>query len=161
MLSSQRTFSLGKKFRRMVPRVVCIPSQKLVPVGMVFSSLSQIHLFLGMNIDTRRCHVQIGPELRQVPPNGTITNDKFCLSRHVRLHLSHWHLAQHSQPNVAASVSYPSDRDESTLRHHGGGHEETPMEMPPSASRADGSPAPLGYSLPVASRDGLPLPKRS
>jgi hypothetical protein len=33
----------------------------------------------------------------ELPPNGTITNDKFCLSRHVRLHLSHWRLAQRSQ----------------------------------------------------------------
>ena len=29
------------------------------------------------------------------------------MSRHVRLHLSHWRLAQRSQPDVAARVSYP------------------------------------------------------
>src|SRR5436190_23890789 len=98
------------------------------------------------------------PDLSLVPTfiptlrtNGTITNDKFCLSRHVRLHLSHWRLAQRSQQAMTARLSYPCDRDESRLRHRGGSHEETSMDMPPSASRADGSSAPLGYSLPVPS----------
>lgn len=84
-------------------------------------------------------------------PNGTITNDKFCLSRHLRLHLSHWRLAKRSQPGVAASLSYPSVRDESTFRHRGGNNEETSMDLPPSASGANGSAAPLGSSLAVPS----------
>ena len=29
----------------------------------------------------------MGVALRKLSPNGTITNDKFCMSRHVRLHL--------------------------------------------------------------------------
>src|SRR5438552_4879735 len=92
-----------------------------------------------------------GVALRKVSPNGTITNDKFCLSRHVGLHLSHWRLAQRSQQAVTARLSYPCDRDESRLRHRGGSHEETSMGMLPLASRADGCSAPLGYSLPVPS----------
>src|SRR5438034_7844906 len=92
-----------------------------------------------------------GVALRKLSPNGTITNDKFCLSRHVRLHLSHWRLAQRSQQAMTARLSYPCDRDESRLRHRGGSNEATSMDMPPSASRADGSSAPLGYSLPVPS----------
>src|SRR5438552_8098058 len=102
-----------------------------------------------------------GVALRKLSSNGTITNVKFCLSRHVRLHLSHWRLAQRSQQAVTARLSYPCDRDESRLRHRGGSNEETSMDMPPSASRADGSSAPLGYSLLVASRDGALLNKRS
>jgi hypothetical protein len=46
--------------------------------------------------------MQGGGELRKLSPNGTITNDKFCLSRHVRLHLSHWRLAQRSQQTMSA-----------------------------------------------------------
>src|SRR6266852_9203523 len=101
--------------------------------------------------NTDMCYIYHGVELRKLSPNGMITNDKFCLSRHARLHLSHWRLAQRSQPNVAARLSYPSDRDESTLRHRGGSNEATPMDMPPSASGADGSSAPLGSSLSVPS----------
>ncbi len=86
-----------------------------------------------------------------LPPNGMITNDKFCMSRHVRLQLSHWRLAQRSQQDMTARLSYPSERDVSMLQHRGGMNEETSMEMPPSASGADGSSAPLGYSLPVPS----------
>src|SRR6202011_3958160 len=56
-----------------------------------------------------------GSVLCKLSPNGTITNDKFCLSREVRLHLSHWRLAQRSQPDIATGVSYPPDRDESIL----------------------------------------------
>lgn len=73
------------------------------------------------------------------------------MSRHVRLHLSHWRLAQRSQQDMTARLLYPSDKDELTLRHRGGVNEETSMELPPSASGANGSPAPLGYSLPVPS----------
>jgi hypothetical protein len=86
----------------------------------------------------------LGVEGAKLSSNGMITNDKFCMSRQVWLHLSHWRLAQCLQQNVAARVSYPSDRDESTLRHRGGINETTPMEMPPSASGTDGSTAPLG-----------------
>ena len=68
-----------------------------------------------------------GPKLCKVIPNGTITNDKFCMSRHVRLHLSHRRLVHRSQSNVLARVSSPFNRDESMLRHHGGMNEETSM----------------------------------
>lgn len=112
------------------------------PTGDAFLN-HDLRLFEGERIAFNGIRV-IGVELRKLSPNGTITNDKFCLSRHVRLHLSHWRLARRSQANAVASLLYPCDRDESTLRHRGGSNEATPMDLPPSASGADGSSAPLG-----------------
>ncbi len=41
--------------------------------------------------------------------NGTITNDKFCMSRSARLRLSWWRLPLHARAQVAGEVESPSE----------------------------------------------------
>jgi hypothetical protein len=59
--------------------------------------------------------------------NGIITNDKFCMIRTARLHLTWWRRALRSRPtHVADEAVYPSNE---TSRR--GGTHETSMENPP------------------------------
>src|SRR6266581_5809117 len=60
--------------------------------------------------------------------NGTITNDKFCLSRMGRLHLSWWRLPRSSHAPVKTETRYPSDVNEMHCCHQEGTHEETSMD---------------------------------
>jgi hypothetical protein len=59
--------------------------------------------------------------------NGTITNDKFCLTRTGRLHLTWWRRPLRSRPTGVDASGYPADE---TSRR--GGTHETSMEHPPS-----------------------------
>jgi hypothetical protein len=58
--------------------------------------------------------------------NSTITNDKFCMSRTVRLRLVWWRRALQSRPATGDKSAYPSD--EPARR---GGMHETPVENTP------------------------------
>jgi hypothetical protein len=64
--------------------------------------------------------------------NGTITNDKFCLSRMGRLHLSWWRLPLRARIAVTKDTGYPSDANEMERCHQEGTHEETCVDHPAS-----------------------------
>src|SRR5260370_37464012 len=57
--------------------------------------------------------------------NGLVTNDKFCLSRPARLHLSHWHRPLCQRLSDAVPRVYPA--------HHYGGVGGCTDEAPPVA----------------------------
>lgn len=82
--------------------------------------------------------------------NGTITNDKFCLSRTGRLRLSWWRLPLSARETVTQAVEYPSEGTnvERCLREDT--HEETAMEG--SALRSDKCrrSVSVGSELPVS-----------
>ena len=82
--------------------------------------------------------------------NGTITNDKFCLSRTGRLRLSWWRLPLSARETVTQAVEYPSEGTnvERCLREET--HEETAMEG--SALRSDKCrrSVSVGSELPVS-----------
>jgi hypothetical protein len=59
--------------------------------------------------------------------NGTITNDKFCMTRTGWLHLTWWRRPLRSRPAGADVSGYPSDE---TSRR--GGTHETSVDNPPS-----------------------------
>jgi hypothetical protein len=59
--------------------------------------------------------------------NGTIANDKFCMTRTGRLHLTWWRRPLRSRPVGTDASGYPSDE---TSRR--GGTHETSMEHPPA-----------------------------
>jgi hypothetical protein len=61
--------------------------------------------------------------------NGTITHDKFCMTRTGRLHLTWWRRPLRSRPAGADASGYPCD---ATSRR--GGIHETSMEHPPTVS---------------------------
>jgi hypothetical protein len=86
--------------------------------------------------------------------NGLLTNDKFCLTRPGRLHLS-WSRVEVWQRRVAAQAStrqdphLPCSPGEDTRR---GGQDETSMAYSPVVRHTAGRPSPLGprLSAPVA-----------
>ena len=63
--------------------------------------------------------------------NGTITNDKFCMSRLGRLHLSWWRLPVRSRAPVSQEKGYPTDANELHC-YQEGTHEETKLGHPAS-----------------------------
>jgi hypothetical protein len=75
--------------------------------------------------------------------NGTITNDKFCMTRAGRLHLSWWRRPLRSRPTAPDVSGYPADE---TSRR--GGTHETSMEHPPSVPRGSRWSSSLGSRLP-------------
>ncbi len=68
--------------------------------------------------------------------NGTITNDKFCMSRTGRLQLSWWRLPLRAREEVTNGVEYPSEGNTSDRVPEKETHEETAMERSASAHRA-------------------------
>src|SRR5712692_3934336 len=74
---------------------------------------------------------QLFPELPE-QFNGTITNDKFCMSRMEHIHLSWWRLPLQARLPVTDSMRYPSDVNEMNSCHQEGTHEETSVDGPTS-----------------------------
>ena len=64
--------------------------------------------------------------VREQGLNGTITNDKFCMSRTTRLHRTWWRRPLKSRVALEGESAYPSDE---TARR--GGPHETPVENAP------------------------------
>ena len=82
--------------------------------------------------------------------NGTITNDKFCMSRKGRLHLSWWRMPLRARVAVMTDREYPSDANEMECCHQEGTHEETSVEHPASHERYCRCATKVGSSLPVS-----------
>ena len=82
--------------------------------------------------------------------NGTITNDKFCLSRMGRLQLTWWRLPLRARLPVTNQTGYPTDVNEMECCHQEGTHEETSLEHPASQERDGRCATPVGSSLPVS-----------
>ena len=77
--------------------------------------------------------------------NGTITNDKFCMIRRGRLHLSHHHLPLRLRRHFPMhQLGYPPKKPLSD----GGTNEETSMEASPSVCNASQCSLSLGSGLP-------------
>jgi hypothetical protein len=64
--------------------------------------------------------------------NGTITNDKFCMSRMGRLQLTWWRLPLRARLPVSNQTGYPTDVNAMECCHQEGTHEETSLEHPAS-----------------------------
>src|SRR5437764_13161489 len=94
--------------------------------------------------------------------NGTITNDKFCLSRTGRLRLSWWRLPLRAREKVTQVVEYPSEGNNLERCLQEDTHEETAMEH--STLHADvcrgsvsmGSELPVSCSVEYSGSDGPP-----
>jgi hypothetical protein len=81
--------------------------------------------------------------------NGTITNDKFCLSRMGRLHLSWWRLPRCAR-SPTPKRAYPTDANEMQCCHQEGTHEETAVDHPASPRADDRRAAQVGSGVPVS-----------
>jgi len=82
--------------------------------------------------------------------NGTITNDKFCLSRMGRLQLTWWRLPLRARLPVTNQTGYPTDVNEMECCHQEGTHEETEVQHPASHERDCRCATTVGSSLPVS-----------
>ena len=82
--------------------------------------------------------------------NGTITNDKFCMSRMGRLHLTWWRLPLRARIPVTTQTGYPTDVNEMECCHQEGTHEETEVQHPASHERDCRCATTVGSSLPVS-----------
>ena len=82
--------------------------------------------------------------------NGTITNDKFCMSRMGRLHLTWWRLPLRARIPVTNQIEYPTDVNEMKCCHQEGTHEETEVQHPASHERDCRCATTGGSSLPVS-----------
>ncbi len=60
--------------------------------------------------------------------NGTITNDKFCMSRAGRLRLSWWRLPLRAREAVIQAVEYPSEGTNTERCPQEDTHEETAVD---------------------------------
>ena len=82
--------------------------------------------------------------------NGTITNDKFCLSRMGRLQLSWWRLPLRARVAVAKDTTYPADANEMERCTQEGTYEETSVDRPASHDGNCRRTATVGSSLPMS-----------
>src|SRR5260370_3114719 len=82
--------------------------------------------------------------------NGTITNDKFCMSRMGRLQLTWWRLPLRARLPVSNQTGYPTDVNAMECCHQEGTHEETQVQHQPSQERDGRCATPVGSSLPVS-----------
>ncbi len=64
--------------------------------------------------------------------NGMITNDKFCVSRFVQLHLGQWQLARRLRPEAARQMAYHRERNRPASSPVGGAYETTSVDPVPS-----------------------------
>ncbi len=62
--------------------------------------------------------------------NGTITNDKICLSRMAQLQLSWWRLPLRARVPVTPHEVYPPETNEPARSHQEDTNEETVVENP-------------------------------
>jgi len=65
--------------------------------------------------------------------NGTITNDKFCMSRAGHLQLSWWRLPRSLRLPATRQTSYPTERQEKERESQEDRYEDTSMEHPASS----------------------------
>src|SRR6266496_1498646 len=94
--------------------------------------------------------------------NGTITNDKFCMSRTGHLRLSWWRLPLRAREKVTQAVEYPSEGNNVERCLQEETHEETAMEG--SALHSDmrrrsismGSELPLSCPVEYRGSEGPP-----
>jgi hypothetical protein len=85
--------------------------------------------------------------------NGLITNDKFCMIRSARLHLTWSRRPLRLQPPAAGESAYPLDENT-----HPGGADETPVANSPRTATEAGRATPVGSSLPTPSDMGTDDP---
>jgi hypothetical protein len=88
----------------------------------------------------------IHQQMAFAPFNGLITNDKFCLTRHVRLRLR-WSRAPLRLP-TQARMTYLSGESAQVHAHRGGGH-ETAMVHPSPGNPLSGRATTVGSRLPT------------
>jgi hypothetical protein len=79
--------------------------------------------------------------------NGTITNDKFCMSRIGRLHLSWWRLPRRARLPVPQQTVYPSETNELERCSQEDTHEKTEVHHPASRRSNDQCPEAMGSRL--------------
>ena len=91
------------------------------------SLAQEINLSQRGSLGTHLVEIQNALEPLENQLNGTITNDKFCMSRTGRLTLTWWRRPLRSRSAKADEGVYPSGE----IACRGGIH-ETPMEGPPS-----------------------------
>ncbi len=63
--------------------------------------------------------------------NGMITNDKFCVSRFVQLHLGQWQLPLPLRAEAARQLAYHRERYRPPSSQAGDAYETPPLESPP------------------------------
>ncbi len=78
----------------------------------------------------RNHHGQAHPGDHLSPFNGMITNDKFCMSRFVRLRLGQWQLPLSLRAQAAQQLAYHRQRYPSSSSQAGDAYETTPVEGP-------------------------------
>jgi hypothetical protein len=88
--------------------------------------------------------------------NGTITNDKFCLSRTSHLHLSWWRLPRCSRLPATQQTVYPDETHEWECASQEDRYEDTSVEHPasrrPNSRRATEVGSSVSESDPMESR---------
>ena len=82
--------------------------------------------------------------------NGTITNDKFCMSRTGRLRLSWWRLPLMARETVTQAVEYPSEGTNVERCLQEDTHEETAMDHSALRSEVCRGAVSMGSELPVS-----------
>jgi hypothetical protein len=81
--------------------------------------------------------------------NGTITNDKFCMSRAGHLRLTWWHLSLRARQKGTQAVEYPSEKNTMECDLQEDTHEETAMDHPTSHGEVCRRSVSMGSELPV------------
>ena len=74
---------------------------------------------------------QSHPRNHFAPFNGMITNDKFCVSRFVQLHLGQWQLPLSLRAQAARQLAYQRERYRSSSSQVGDAYETPPLDGPP------------------------------
>src|ERR1700730_14210211 len=82
--------------------------------------------------------------------NGTITNDKFCMSRRGRLQLSWWRLSLRARNAASKEVTYPSEGNNTECCSQEDTHETTTVDGSASPHGDSRRPAAVGSRLPVS-----------
>ena len=90
-----------------------------------FTEIASQHLFMPPPPLQGRTPT-ITPAVEQI--NGTITNDKFCMSRTAHLHLSWWRLPLRAREQVTGEVESPSEGNTWEYSPQKEIHEETTMD---------------------------------
>jgi hypothetical protein len=86
----------------------------------------------------------------QVFLNGTITNDKFCMSRRGQLHLSWWRLPWQARLPVSQQKVYPSETTELECGSREDTHEKTSVDHPATPGSDDRRATALGPGVSVS-----------
>ena len=111
---------------------------------------SQLHLDHRVFRAAEMMQVQMVFEQAKGQFNGTITNDKFCMSRTGHLRLSWWRLPLRAREKVTQAVEYPSEGNNVERCLQEETHEETAMEGSALHSDMRRRSISMGSELPVS-----------